>query len=383
MDLLSKVQEVAERAVVGMDLSVYKPCMIKCVLTRLESYLEESKRPVQRSWWSWWRQKRQTRVSPLLLSGPVGTGKTTLMMLLDLALPAASCASLFSQEIFGHVSTVQNGGGPVQIQVCPLTLMGYRQNLPTGVIRLRELQTFYRLYTYNRRTSREDEAAAREFAKLFEHHIVFIDEFVPDVVTSFPMKVINRLADHGVLVVLSSNRRETPYVEGVVVVPVEGNDMRTGDLSLVCLPAGADARFDQFSVVEPSAFDHVARGLQAKVCQVDDKTWMYLNFDQFTYVPADWLAFQHLLQYTDVMLIDQMRLFDPQRAGGEDTARRFAFLVDALYDERRPVRIRMSNAERLPEHFEAEMLRELYLPEVLIDLERTISRLRQLSALKI
>ena len=153
MDLLSKVQEVAERAVVGMDLSVYKPCMIKCVLTRLESYLEESKRPVERSWWSWWRQKRQTRVSPLLLSGPVGTGKTTLMMLLDLALPAASCASLFSQEIFGHVSTVQNGGGPVQIQVCPLTLMGYRQNLPTGVIRLRELQTFYRLYTYNRRTS--------------------------------------------------------------------------------------------------------------------------------------------------------------------------------------------------------------------------------------
>ncbi|MGB0384472.1 MAG: hypothetical protein ACPGWR_06565 [Ardenticatenaceae bacterium] len=383
MDLLSKVQKVTQRAEVGLDLSVYKPGTLEEVLGRLEGYLTQSKRAARRSWWPWGRKKEPTRVSPLLLSGPVGTGKTTLMMLLDLALPQATCGPLFEQEILGHVSTAQSGGGPVKIQICPLTLMGYRKNIPTGVIRLRELQTFYRLYTYDRGTMREDEAAAKRFAELFRQHIVFIDEFVPDVVTSFPMKVINRLADHGVLVVLSSNRRETPYVEGVQVVPVEGDDMRTGDLSRVCLPAKPDPLFDQFSTIESTGFDHVARGLRAKVRKVKGKMWMYLNFDDFANVPADWLAFQHLLQYTDVVLIDQMPLFDPQRGGGADSPRRFTFLIDAIYDERRPVRIRLTNTQPLPKRFEAEMLRELYLPELLIDLERSISRLRQLSSLKI
>ena len=386
MRLLSKLERITERAEVGMDLSVYKPGTLEAVLTRLETYLTESIHPPKRSWWQslfGQGQAEPTRVSPLLLSGPVGTGKTTLMMLLDLALPEASCAPLFNRQIFGHTTTAKNGGAPVPIQICPLALMGKHKNVPTGVIRLRELQTFYRLYTYDRQTSREDPIAARSFAALFRHHMVFIDEFVPDVVTSFPMKVINHLADHGVLVILSSNRRETPYVEGVQVLPVEGDDMRTGDLSVVCLPSGEDQRFDQFEQIEAKSYDHVARGLQAKVRQVKDQTWMYLNFEQFSLVPADWLAFQHLLQYTDVILVDNLHLFDPQKAGGEDTARRFAFLVDAVYDERRPIRIRMSNKEPLPKRFDAEMLREFYLPEVLIDLERVISRLRQLSALQI
>lgn len=386
MSLLSKLQHIAQRAEVGMDLSVYKPGTLEAVLTRLETYLLESKQPAKRSWWQSFfgeTEAQPKRVPPLLLSGPVGTGKTTLMMLLDLALPEASCAPLFNRQIFAHATTAKNGSGPVPIQMCPLALMGQHKNVPTGVIRLRELQTFYRLYTYDRQASREDSLAAKEFSELFRHHMVFIDEFVPDVVTSFPMKVINHLADHGVLVVLSSNRRETPYVEGVQVLPVEGDDMRTGDLSRVCLPAGEDQRFDQFQEIEAKSYDHVARGLQAKVRQVQDQTWMYLNFEQFSHVPADWLAFQHLLQYADVILLDKMYLFDQNLAGGEDTARRFAFLVDALYDERRPIRIRMTNKEPLPNRFDVEMVREFYLPEVLIDLERVISRLRQLSGLKI
>ena len=359
MSLLSKLQHIAQRAEVGMDLSVYKPSTLEAVLTRLETYLLESKQPAKRGWWqSFFGEAQPTRVPPLLLSGPVGTGKTTLMMLLDLALPEASCAPLFNRQILAHATTAKNGSGPVPIQMCPLALMGEYKNVPTGVIRLRELQTFYRLYTYDRQASREDSLAAKEFAALFRHHMVFIDEFVPDVVTSFPMKVINHLADHGVLVVLSSNRRETPYVEGVQVLEVSGDDMRTGDLSRVCLPAGEDQRFDQFQEIEAKSYDHVARGLQAKVRQVQDQTWMYLNFEQFSLVPADWLAFQHLLQYADVILLDKMYLFDPKNAGGEDTARRFAFLVDALYDERRPIHIRMTNKEPLPKRFDAEMLRE-------------------------
>ncbi len=386
MNLLSKLQHITQRAEVGMDLSVYKAGTLEAVLTRLETYLINSTQPPKRSWWQsifGETQTQPTRVPPLLLSGPVGTGKTTLMMLLDLALPKASCASLFSRQILGHATTAKNGSGPVPIQMCPLALMGEHKNVPTGVIRLRELQTFYRLYTYDRQASREDLLAAKEFAELFRHRIVFIDEFVPDVVTSFPMKVINHLADHGVLVVLSSNRRETPYVEGVQVLPIEGDDMRTGDLARVCLPSGSDERFDQFQEIEARSYDHVARGLQAKVHQIKNKTWMYLDFEQFSLVPADWLAFQHLLQYADVLLLDNMYLFDQKQAGGEDTARRFAFLVDALYDERRPIRIRMTNQELLPNHFDAEMLRPFYLPDVLIDLERVISRLRQLSGLRL
>ena len=61
--------------------------------------------------------------------------------------------------------------------------------------------------------------------------------------------------------------------------------------------------------------------------------------------------------------------------------RRFVFLVDAIYDERRPVLVRMTNAEPLPEGFDVETLAGAYLPELLMDLERALSRLRQLSTL--
>jgi predicted ATPase len=74
-------------------------------------------------------------------------------------------------------------------------------------------------------------------------------------------------------------------------------------------------------------------------------------------------------------------LFNPAEAGGMDGARRFVFLVDALYDERRPVRVRLTNREPLGEDFDIDTLSNAYLPEVLLDLERALSRLRQLSNL--
>lgn len=381
MNLLSNLEKIAEQGQLGLNLSVYSPTTLEQILTTLQTYLSQPKTATRSSWWPFTQRQQSSRLSPLLLCGPVGTGKTTLMMLLDRALPEASSQSLFKQKIYGHPTTAQNGNEPVEIKVHPLALMGQHSNISTGVIRLRELQTFFRLFTYNRHTARQDDEAAKEFAQLFKKRIVFIDEFVPDVVTSFPMQVVNHLADHGVLVVLSSNRSETPYVEGVQIIAVEGDDMRTGDLSLVCRPAAPEPRFDAFSHIEATSFNHVARDLWAKVRDDNGRRSMYLDFEIFSYVAADWLAFQHLLQFTEQVLLDHMPIFDLRRGGSSDVARRFAIFVDTVYDERRPIVVRLTNEAPLPEPFEAQQLKELYLPEIIIDLERAISRLRQLSAL--
>jgi predicted ATPase len=383
MTLLTQIADIARRPEIGMDLGVYQGGVLAEIVTPIEQYLAQpTPTPEKRGLFGLGRRSEERRrVSPLLLTGPVGTGKTTLMMLLDRALGNASCAPLFQQEIEGHPSTAEKGNPVAMIEIHPLALMGRRHNIPTGVIRLRELQTFYRLYTYDRRTATVDPTAAQRFAQFFRKHVVFIDEFVPDVVTSFPMQVINHLADHGVLVVLTSNRKETPFVPGVQVVRVEGEDMRTGILSVVVRPAGADARFDAFANTTPTKFDFVAAGLQGRLGTLEGKTWLHLNYHDMARVPADWAAFQKLLHYTEGVLIDEVPLFDPAEAGGMDGARRFVFLIDALYDERRPVLVRLTNRDALPERFEVEILSGAYLPEVLLDLERALSRLRQLSTI--
>ncbi len=384
MTLLTEVAEIARHPDIGMDLGVYREGVLAEIVTPIEQYLAQpAPLPEKRGLFSVGRRTgERQRVSPLLLTGPVGTGKTTLMMLLDRAIGNASCAPLFQQDIEGHPSTAEKGNPVAIIEIHPLALMGRKHNIPTGVTRLRELQTFYRLYTYDRRTATVDSAAAQRFAQFFRKHVVFIDEFVPDVVTSFPMQVINHLADHGVLVVLTSNRKETPFVPGVHVVRVEGEDMRTGILSEVVRPAEADARFDAFAGTTPTKFDFVAAGLQGRLGTLEGKTWLHLKYHDMARVPADWAAFHKLLHYTEGVLIDDLPLFDPVEAGGMDGARRFVFLIDALYDERRPVLVRLTNSDPLPERFEVEALSATYLPEVLLDLERALSRLRQLSTIE-
>lgn len=383
MTLREKLGQIAQRADLGLDLAAYHPDTLEQIVVSLEGYVERPKAASSRGSWLPWRRAapEAQRVSPLLLTGPVGTGKTTLMMMLDRALPERSSAAIFQQEIQAHPSTAENGSGPKLIEVRPLLLMGREHNVATGVLRLPELQTFYRLFTYDRRAAAVDPEAARCFAQLFHDRIVFVDEFVPDTVTSFPMQVINFLADSGVQVVLSSNRRETPFVPGVQVIPVEGADMRVGDLSAVACPAGPDTRFDGFAGVEPTSFSHVARGLQARLRMVGGKRWMLVRFGDLETVPATWLAFQHLLQFADVVLVDEVPVFDAARGAGSDTTRRFVFLIDAVYDERRPVLLRLTNAESLPNDFDVGTLEGMYLPEVVVDLERVVSRLRQLSAL--
>ncbi len=381
MTLVDQLREVAAHPDIQMDLSVYKAGVLDQIVPPIEQYLAPEPRPEKRGLFGRSKKVERQRVSPLLLSGPVGTGKTTLMMLLDRALPTVSCAPLFREQIGGHSSTAENGTTRAAIEIRPLALMGKYHNIETGVIRLRELQTFYRLYAYDRRTASIDPVAAEAFANLFRGCIVFIDEFVPDKVTAFPMQVINHLADHGVLVVLTSNRKDTPFVEGVQVVMVEGNDMRTGELARVVRPAGADARFDSFHTIPPSRFDFIASGLQGRLATTDERTWLYVRYRDIERVPADWLAFQRLLQYTDGVLIDEVPLFDPMATGSADGARRFVFLIDAIYDERRPVGVRLTNPELLDERFDVETLKEAYLPEVLLDLERALSRLRQLASI--
>jgi predicted ATPase len=383
MTLSTQIAEIASRPEIGLDLGVYREGVLTDIVTPIEQYLAEPA-PAQEKRGLFGlgrRTEERRRVSPLLLTGPVGTGKTTLMMLLDRAIGEASCAPLFQQAIEGHPSTAEKGNPATMIEVHPLALMGRKHNIPTGVIRLRELQTFYRLFTYDRRTATVDNGAAQRFTQFFQKHIVFIDEFVPDVVTSFPMQVINHLADHGVLVVLTSNRKETPFVPGVQIVRVEGEDMRTGTLSEVVRPAGTDSRFDAFADITPTKFDFVAAGLQGRLDSRDGKQWLYLKYHDMARVPADWAAFQKLLHYTEGILIDEVPLFDSVEAGGMDGARRFVFLIDALYDERRPVLVRLTNRDPLSERFEVETLKGAYLPEVLLDLERALSRLRQLSAI--
>ncbi len=383
MTIRQKMEEVTRHADIGLELSVYEPATLDAIIAPLEQYLSQpAPQPARRGWFSrLLGSPEPERVAPLLLAGPVGTGKTTLMMLLDRALPQASCAALFQQEIAAHPTALTPEGERLLIEVHPLPLMGQTRNLSTGVIRLRELQSFHRRFTYDRQAAREDPEAAERFARLFGGHIVFVDEFVPDVVSSFPMQVINHLADHGVQVVLSSNRHETPFVEGVRVVPVRGADMRTGELGRVLLPQQPDPRFDGFAGVPPTALDRVARGLRGRFRSVGGKTWLLLEFDTVAHTAADWLAFQHLLQLADAVLVDNVPLFDAARGAGPDAARRFVFLIDAIYDERRPVLLRLTNPQPLADSFEVEQLSERYLPEVVVDLERALSRLRQLSAL--
>lgn len=383
MSLLAKIEAIASDPDIGLDLSVYREGVLAAIVTPIEAYVAEPL-PVQEKRTLFSRGRRnepRRRISPLLLTGPVGTGKTTLMMLLDQAIGEASCAALFQEKIEGHPSTAEKGNPVLKIEIHPLTLMGRHHNIPTGVIRLRELQTYYRVNTYDRRTATIDNGAAQRFAASFEKRVVFIDEFVPDVVTSFPMQVINHLADHGVLVVLTSNRKETPFVPGVQIIPVEGEDMRTGNLGAVVRPAGADPRIDLFADTIPTQFPYIAAGLQGRLKTVEGRQWLYLKYHEMARVPADWAAFHRLLEYTDGVIIDEVPLFDPIEAGGMDGARRFVFLIDALYDERRAVLVRLTNRDPLPEDFEVESLRGAYLPEVLLDLERALSRLRQLSAI--
>jgi predicted ATPase len=381
--LKARLAQVTQRADVQLDLSAYKAETLDQIVTTLERYLAHPTSARPRNGWLPWRRSapQHARVAPLLLTGPVGTGKTTLMMLLDRAVPEASSAAVFQQEIEAHPSTAENGSGPQLIEVRPLMLMGRDHNVATGVLRLPELQTFYRLFTYDRRNAAVDPEAARCFAQLFQNRIVFVDEFVPDTVTSFPMQVINHLADSGVQVVLSSNRRETPFIEGVQVVPVEGADMRVGDLSLMARPARPDPRFDRFNEVPPTPFHHIARGLQARLRAVNGQRWMHLHYADIANVPATWASFQRLLQHADVVLVDEVPIFDREHAPNWDATRRFVFLIDALYDERHPVLLRLTNQDALPEDFDPETLQALYLPELVTDLERVISRLRQLSAL--
>ncbi|MBA3532547.1 MAG: cell division protein ZapE [Ardenticatenales bacterium] len=382
MSLFTKIEQVAHRSEIALDLSIYDPDALSQLLQPIEGYLTHPREVKRGGWFNWLRSSEEVqRVSPLLLTGPVGTGKTTLMLLLDRALPEASCSALFQQEIVGHPSTAENSGAPLLIEVRPLSLMGQTRNLPTGVIRLRELQTFYRLYTYDRRSASVDPAAAEHFVQLFHHRLVFIDEFVPDVVTSFPMKVINHLADHGILVVLSSNRRETPFVEGVQVISIVGEDRRQGNLALIIHRAGPHPMFDTVAGLPPTPLPHVARGLQARVQERQGRPWMYFRFDDIAYVPADWLTFQHLLQFTHGLLLDEVPLFDVARGAGVDAARRFVLLIDAIYDERRPIHLRLTNAEPLPNEFDIDQLEPLYPSEILLDLERALSRLRQLSTI--
>ncbi len=381
MSVIQRVEDVAHRAEVNLDLSVYEPEALEQIAGALETYLTRERAPRRRAWLPWLRDETATeRVSPLLLAGPVGTGKTTLLMLLDRALPEASCAPLFQQSIAAHPSTPPDSDR-AWIEVHPLALMGLTRNLPTGVLRLTELQTFHRRFTFDRRTSREDEAAAERFAQLFDGRIVFVDEFVPDVVSSFPMQVINHLADHGVQVVLSSNRTHTPFVEGVRVIPILGEDMRSGELALVCCPSVPDPRFDAFREVPTRSFDHLARGLEGRVRTVEGQRWLLLNFESLAYAAADWLAFHRLLKEADVLLLDRVPLFDPSRGASPDAARRLVLLIDAVYDERLPVLLRLTNAQPLPPDFDVEQVAPLYPPETVVDLERALSRLRQLSAL--
>lgn len=381
MTLRLRIEALLEREGLELSLDAYAPELLERLVEVVESYLEGHARPDGGNRWKLRRRPGRARVPPLLLSGPVGTGKTTLMMLLDRALPEASPGSIFQQEIPGHPTARATDGERLCIEVRPLALMGEARNIPTGVIRLGELRRLYRLTTYDRERSRSDPEAQARFAALLKNRIVYVDEFVPDDVSPFPMKVINFLADHGILVVLSSNRRETPFVEGVRVVAVEGEDMRRGELGRISVGAGPDPRFDRLAALPERRFDHVARGLRARVDGADGRRVMLVDFDVIAHVPADWLAFQHLLQYTDRLLVDDVPVFDPARHVGVDAARRFVLLVDALYDERRPLLLRLTQPEPLAEGLEASDLTDRYPAELLVDLERALSRLRQLSTL--
>lgn len=360
----------------GLDAAVYEATVIEQLAGALVRYLAP---PPRRRWLPWAREEEGQRVAPLLLAGPVGTGKTTLMMILDRALPEQSCAPLFQQEIAAHPTAVDAGGQREQIELHPLALMGEARNIPTGVLRLQELQRFYRRFTYDRARARTDPEAAERFAALFRGRIVYVDEFVPDVVSSFPMLVINHLADHGVQVVLSSNRRDTPFVEGVQVISVAGADMRHGDLTRVTVPAGPHPLFDEWQ--EQGEEREVVRGVRGRVRVVDGEQWLYLNWGNLARAAADWLTFKQMLLGVDRLFVDDVPVFDGRQEVGPDAARRWVLLVDAVHEERCPLLVRLTNPNPLPPDFEAEELRAHYLPEIIVDLERAISRLRQLAQL--
>lgn len=379
MTMRQALEQVARETEQEVDLGLYPDGVLDEVTEVLEGYLGQKKSRPSR----WWRRAapESTRVDPLLLSGPTGTGKTTLLLLLDRALPGASIAPLFEQEIPAHPTARSPDGQPLPITLRPLRLMGRSRNFATGVLRLSELQRFYRLFTYDRERSRTDPAAADRFAAQFLDRVVYVDEFVPDEVSAFPMRVINHLADHGVQLILTSNRSAAPFIDGVRVVPVQGDDLRRGSLDRILLPPGPSPLFDRAAAAPFRSLERVSRTLTARVVSEGGREWLYFPFDLLAHVPLGWNGFQRLLAEGDGILIDEVTLFRPGREVSPDAARRIVLLVYALYDERVPVRMRLATGSQLPAPGRVGARWPAYPSEIRTDLERMRSRLRQLSTL--
>lgn len=382
--LRAALDATAHRHELALELAVYAPLVLDGLLGAVQGYLTAEAPAPARRWLPWPRAAPAPprRVNPVLLAGPAGTGKTTLMMLLDRTLTAQSILPLLRAPLHAHPSA--NGHGPPPpIELHPLALMGRTHNIPTGVLRLSELQRFYRRATYDQQRSRTDMQAADDFAALFAERILYVDEFVPDVVSSFPMQVINHLADHGVLMVLSSNRHETPFVKGVTVIPVVGDDLRHGSLAPVARPASADPRFDDFRGMATARIGQGQRGIEVRQRRVSGERWRYVAFASLAHASIGWHSLHALLEGADRLLIDEVPVFDPAQEVGPDVARRFVFLVDALYDQRVPVLLRLTNPQPLREDIDIDRDLPHYRPETRLDLERAVSRLRQLGGISV
>lgn len=340
------------------------------------------------------RQGPPAHQPPLIVSGHPGIGKTTLLMMMDQALTQLTLSASFSCRALLTGSAVAGYYGDVKgtIDVTPLHL----QETQTAVLSILDWRNIQRHWTYDsERTYRETPEARADFLNAFRGKVVFVDDAEKEGHVFF----VSQLAQHGILVVISSNLDyKALHIDDIapMTVYLSGKDHRVGDITEVCLPAGENALFDAMRT-SPSILTYKYE--KFKIFQRGTTRVAYAQWADLKDQPLLKDSFAEYFRKHTVqgMLLDAFPFFSEMldeniNPGTLGHLYRFVHLIDAVHDLKLPFMLRMTQAQALSPDYNAAELEQMlcdYDEKLMgyagaaawIEISRCLSRLRSRQSL--
>ena len=287
----------------------------------------------------WWQTETPASaetvppVSPIIISGIPGTGKTTFLALLD--------------GVLRHQFGLPDGIRPVMTKADGSQLTIQKRELngrPLSLLSVHKLAQLLHFYAWDLQKHGFVNADLDDFIyqQLAPMRIIFADE----VETTGFSPTIPDLASRGLLVVGSSNQTRFEQLEQELVPPhiltFTGADMRQGNPAAAVVPDQHPLQilFDELAVHTQFQYEFLTYGCRFQ----DGLSYLYINFQEAIYAPlleTRWVQlFQETLNRTTagsqplglqtplILLLDQFSL--DTLAVNHNATIRFISLFDAI-----------------------------------------------------
>ena len=230
-------------------------------------------------------------VTPIIICGIPGTGKTTFLALLDTVLRGQ-----FGLPDLLRPVMIKRDGNRFSIQKREI------RGQPISLLSVHKLSQLLHFYAWDLNRHGFDAADLDTFIynTLLPMRIIFADE----VETTGFSPTIPDLASRGLLVVGSSNQARFEQLERELVPPqileFGGEDMRRGDPAAAVVPAHDPLQtlFDDLAAHTHFQYEFLSYGCR----QMDELSYLYIDFEAAIYAPlleTKWVRlFQETLKHT-------------------------------------------------------------------------------------